>query len=98
MLKLNFYKKNKTKKLMPGHVQTHAHALNAECVRGVMSIKCAGKIDIPPPLRDIVQLHMTVLQGKKKKKERSKSNREAIENVWDGKLSNSVLREKGEMY
>lgn len=53
---------------MPGHVQIHAHALNAECVRGVMSIKCAGKIDIPPPLQDIVQLHMKVLQEKKREK------------------------------
>lgn len=63
---------------MPGHIQIHAHTLNAESVRGVMSIKCAGKIDIPPPLQDIVQLHMKVLQ---EKKERSKSNCQAIENV-----------------
>lgn len=54
---------------MPGHIQIHTHALNAECVRGVMSIKCAGKIDIPPPLQDIVQLHMKVLEGGEKKRE-----------------------------
>lgn len=58
---------------MPGHVQIHAHTLNAECVRGVMSIKCAGKTDIPPPLKDIVQLHMKVLQEKKKKKREAKA-------------------------
>lgn len=95
MLKIKLLKKKKAPTDARTRTNTRSHFKCRACAKGDVNQMCRKNRHSTSPAGHCATAYESFAG---KKKERSKSNREAIENVWDGKLSNGVLGEEGEMY